>query len=99
VAYEDDAGSLEGGRRGTLRVKRETITWMESHKADAIKIVGVVVVVVAMAGTSNSTTVPPQAKSHEVGTSNSGLSAADAAVQFKDLMETGEKAGLVERVG
>jgi hypothetical protein len=73
---------------------RATIAWMESHKAATITIVGVVVVVVAMAGTSRST-VAPQATSQAGVASSNSLSAADAAAQFKDLMDTGEKAELV----
>jgi hypothetical protein len=73
---------------------RATLAWLESHKAVAITLVGVLFAVVATAATSNSTT-EPQAKSQERAASSTSLSTVDAAAQFKDLMDTGEKASLV----
>jgi hypothetical protein len=71
--------------------------WIETHQTLSI-IVGVVLfATVATAAMSEPTAAPQAGGSREVGqrTSDAELSAADATAQFKDLMDTSEKAELV----
>jgi hypothetical protein len=68
--------------------------WIESHQIVTIIVGAAVFAVVGTTIMSNSTAAP-QATSQASAASSNSLSTADAAAQFKDLMETGEKAQLV----
>jgi hypothetical protein len=71
--------------------------WIESHQTLTIMIGVVVFAAVATTATSHSTAAPqPQLPERERAEgATSGLSAADAMTQFRDLMDTAEKADLV----
>ena len=71
--------------------------WIESHQTLTI-IIGVVLFAIVATAAMSEQTAAPQAELPERGqaeAAKSGLSAADAMVQFKDLMDTAEKATLV----
>jgi len=71
--------------------------WIESHQTLTI-IIGVVLVAIVATAAMSEPTAAPQPELPERGQAEpakSGLSAADAIVQFKDLMDTAEKAALV----
>jgi hypothetical protein len=72
--------------------------WIESHQILTIVVGAAIFAIVGTTAMSQSAGAPQpleaNAKAGQGGSSTS-LSAADAAAQFKDLMDTGEKAGLV----
>jgi hypothetical protein len=68
--------------------------WIESHQILTIIIGAGVFAIVGTTAMSNAPAAP-QSESHDGAASSTSLSAADAASQFKDLMDTGEKAALV----
>jgi hypothetical protein len=69
---------------------RGALAWIESHQTLTIIIGVVLFAIVATAAMSEPTAAPQEAEA-----AKSGPSAADAMVQFKDLMDTAEKATLV----
>lgn len=68
--------------------------WIESHQILTIIIGAAVFAIVGTTAMSNSTAASRAEAQNGVASSTS-LSAVDVAAQFKDLMNTGEKAGLV----
>jgi hypothetical protein len=71
--------------------------WIESHQTLTI-IIGVGLFAIVAVSAMSEPTAAPQPQLPERGQTEgakSGLSAADAIVQFKDLMDTAEKAALV----
>jgi hypothetical protein len=78
---------------------RGTRAWIESHQTVTIIVgvvlfVSVVVAVMSKSAPSAASDTEPASQAG-VAASSTTISAAEAENQFKDLMDTGEKAGLV----
>ena len=75
-------------------VMRGAKAWVQSHQTLTV-ITGAAVFAIVWTAAMPKPAAAPQATSQEAAVSSTKLSAADAAAQFKDLMETGQKALLV----
>src|SRR5262249_47818580 len=68
--------------------------WVQSHQTLTV-IIGAAVFAIVWTAAMPKPAAAPQATSQASAASSNSLSAADAAAQFKELMDTGEKAQLV----